>query len=128
MKRLLLLAVLAVIVWYGWHHLGDLKSKSLHDAVLVNHSGHTIERIRVKIGPETLVRESLADGESATMTFKGDQDAAFEIVYQPKVTNGAERHWSGGAFTHGPVQSRHTFEFVADDAVIWTSALKERSK
>ena len=124
MKRLLLLAILAAIVWYGWHHMDDLKGKALHDAVLVNHSGHTIERIRLKVGPETLVRETLADGETATMTFRGDQDAAFELVFQPKVAMSGERHWNGGTFTHGPVRSRHTFEFVTDDAVIWSSALK----
>ena len=126
MKRLLMFAVFAGIVWYGWHHLADLKRGAPNDAILVNHSGHPIERIRLKVGSETLVRETLADGESATMTFRGDQDAEFEIVFQPKTANSGERHWSGGTFTHGPVRSRHTFEFVSEDGVIWTSALKEK--
>ena len=123
MKRLIFLVIIAAIAWYGWKHYDELRGHGTHEAVLVSHSGRAINRIRLTVGGETLVCEALADNATAMLSFKGAQDSGFELAFQPERAN-AEPHWSGGAFTHGPVLTRHTFEFVDGDGVIWTSELK----
>ena len=66
MKRLIVLALLAAAIWYGWKHYPDLiKRHPSHEAVIENQTGGEMDRIRLKVGDQTLVAEKLANDERA---------------------------------------------------------------
>ena len=72
MKRLLILALVAFAAWYGWHHYQELLQKTpKHEAVIVNHSGEVLTRVRLTVGGQTYVKEEMANGESASAAAKG---------------------------------------------------------
>src|SRR5258708_40371058 len=120
MKRLLILALFAFAGWYGWKHYAELRGQGSNDCELVNHSGQDLQRLRVSVGGQTVVSETLAENATVHLPFRSDQDGTFEVVWKPTKTD-AEYRWRGGTFTHGPVLTRHTFEFTGGTDVIWTS-------
>ena len=120
MTRLLLLALIAFAAWYGWHHYAELRQTGSNQVIAVNHTGRTIERLRISVGDQTVVVESLADGAQAKQPFKCDRDGSFQLVWELKGIMG-EKMWSGGTFAHGPILLAHRFEFRERDGVIWSS-------
>ena len=120
MTRLLLLALIAFAAWYGWHHYAELRQTGSNQVIAVNHTGRTIERLRISVGAQTVVVESLADGAQAKQPFKCDRDGSFQLVWELKGIMG-EKMWSGGTFAHGPILLAHRFEFRERDGVIWSS-------
>lgn len=123
MKRLLLLAILGAALYWGYTKNWDFGRPAGNEAVLVNRSGRDLDRIRLTIGGETLVREALADGERASLTFRQQRDGAFRLVWHAKGVVG-ERTWSGGHLVGGPAPSVHTFEFDAQHGVVWFAKAK----
>ena len=119
MKRLLILLLLAAAAWYGWKHYPELLQKrDGHDVVIENTSGRNMERIRVMVDGQTLVRESLPDGETATMPFKVVNDATFRLEWQYSTAPGTHT-WSGGMVPKGPMMQRHIMAIQEDDAVMY---------
>ena len=120
MTRLLMIALIVFAAWYGWHHYTELRQTGSNQVIAVNHTGRTIERLRISVGAQTVVVESLADGAQAKQPFKCDRDGSFQLVWELKGIMG-EKMWSGGTFAHGPLLLAHRFEFREKDGVIWSS-------
>jgi len=124
MKKLIVLVILAIAGWYGWNHRDLILTKHpSHEAVIVNHSGRGMERIRLTVGGQTLVRESLDDDASATFPFHVSEDSEFELVWQwPR--QDAEQHWRGGRVPKGPMVQRHTMTVDGDGSVLYQAEQK----
>ena len=120
MKQLLLFALIVFAAWYGWHHYSELRQAGSHQVIVVNHSGHAIERLRIQAGGETVVVETLEDGAQAKQPFRAERDGPFRLDWQVRDVLG-ERSWSGGLFVHGPLLLAFKFEFRDRDGVIWSS-------
>ena len=118
MKRLLLLVLFAVALWYGWQHRAELLHRQQgHEAVVENSSGREMTRVRLSVGGQTFVKESIPDGEKAVFPFRVDRDATFELVW--RFANAAnEQSWSGGMVPRGPMLQRHIMTVDADGAVL----------
>lgn len=117
MKRLILLAVVAVIAWYGWNHRDELfQHPPAHEVVIENRSGGDVERVRIKVDGQTLVKEKVAAGQDAQLTFRLNRDSAFDMVW---VTRGEERSWSGGLAPAGPMAQRYVFTIGAGSDVTY---------
>jgi len=120
MKQLLFIALVAFAAWYGWHHYAELRQGGSHQILVVNHSGHAIERLRISVGDQTVVVETLEDGAQAKQPFKCDKDGPFALDWQVRDLMG-QRMWNGGVFVHSPILLQHKFEFRDADGVIWSS-------
>lgn len=119
MKRLILLVLLAAAAWYGWQHRAELfQRKAGHEAVVENASGREMTRVRLRVGGQAFVKESIADGERATFGFRVDSDATFELVWQ---FAGApnEVSWSGGMVPRGPMLQRHVMSVDGEGSVLY---------
>jgi hypothetical protein len=124
MKKLLLLAIVAVAAWYGWNHRDTLlKREGSHEAVIRNDSGEEITRIRLTVNGQTLVKESLADGQKVVLPFRVTADSDFRLVWEfatrPGVTS-----WQGGTITNGPMLQRHDFQIMGDGSVMYHAESK----
>jgi hypothetical protein len=123
MKRLILFALVCAAAWYGWKNYARLAPEESHQVVVVNHSGHAIERVRISGGGETVVVETLADGASASHPMRAQRDGSFHVVWKTGRQIG-EREWSGGKLTAAPELMTYRFEFDRDDRMRWSSARK----
>ena len=117
MKRLVVLALLAFAIWYGWKHYPELMHRRpSHEAVIDNQTGGEIDRIRLKVGNQTLVAEKLPNDEKAVLPFRVDHDATFELTWEDR---GGERSWSGGMVPAGPMVQRHQFMIDSEGQVLY---------
>ena len=124
MKRLLVLVLIAIAAWYGWHHYPELLNhQASHEAVVVNNSGHELQRIRVTVDGQTFVKEDLPDNEKVVFPFRVNRDASFELVWQWADRVG-ESHWSGGMIPKGPMVQRHVMTIDGNGEVIYTPETK----
>ena len=122
MKRLIVFLLFAAAVWYGWKHYPEiLHKRASHEAVIENQTNGDLERIRLKIGDQTLVREKLAAGERATFPFRVNQDATFELTWS---TREGDRTWSGGMVPAGPMVQRHEFVIDTEGQVLYRAENK----
>jgi hypothetical protein len=120
MKKLLLLALIAAAAWYGWHHWHALITKQpRHDLDVVNTASSPIVRLRVSVGGQTFVKESLAPGATASWQFLVQNDSDFTLVWEwgDKV---GEQRWSGGRVVKGPIVQHHTLTIDGDNGVVYT--------
>ena len=120
MTRLLFLALIVFAAWYGWHHYAELRRPGAHEVIAVNHTGRVIERLRITVGDQTVVVESLNDGAQAKQPFRCDRDGPFQLTWELRGVMG-EKMWRGGTFAHGPILLAHKFDFRERDGVIWSS-------
>jgi hypothetical protein len=119
MKRLLLLVLFVVALGYGWQHRGDLLNRRQgHEAVVENSSGRELTRVRLSVGGQTFVKESIPDGGKAVFPFRVDRDATFELVWR-FVDAPNEQSWSGGMVPRGPMLQRHVMTVDGDGAVLY---------
>ena len=117
MKKLIFLAIFAFAAWYGWNHRQELfQRKTSHQAVIENHSGSDIQRVRLKVDGQTLVKETLADGETATLPFRVNRDSGFDLVW---TVRGQDQSWSGGMVPAGPMAQRHIFTIGEGSEVLY---------
>ncbi len=124
MTRLFFLILLAFAAWYGWKHYHELMDRRpSDDAVVVNHSGHEMTRVRLTVGGQTFVKESIPDGASADFPFRVDRDSDFQLDWQWGDLIG-EKHWTGGMVPRGPMLQRHTFEIDGEGAVLYNAENK----
>ena len=122
MKRLFLLLLLGVAIWYGWKQYPRLvERRPSHEAVVENQTGAEIRRIRIKVDGQTLVRETLGDGATAALPFRVNRDASFELVWDDA---GGERSWSGGMVPAGPMVQRHVFVIDTEGQVLYRAENK----
>jgi hypothetical protein len=120
MKRLLFLALVVFAAWYGYHHYKELRQEGSHQVIAINHTGHPMERLRISVGNETVVMETLENGATAKQSFKSDHDGSFQLTWKLSDAMG-DRAWTGGTFSHGPILLAHTFDFREGDGVIYSS-------
>lgn len=124
MKRLFLLALVAAIAWYGWKQLPALfEKRPAHEAVIQNHTGTGLTRVRLMVDGQTFVKETLPDGESAVFPFRVGRDASFELTWQWTDRIG-EHRWSGGMVAVGPMVQRHTMTIDSDAGVLYNPGAK----
>ena len=121
-----MLALLAAVIWYGWKHSGDLRRPDTHEVVVVNHSGTSVERVRLSAGGEVVVVEALADGAETRRAMRAQGSGPFRVVWATPGRTG-ETTWSGGNLAEGAVLMRHRFEFNGEGRVVLTSAPKQKS-
>jgi hypothetical protein len=118
MKRLLLLILFAVALWYAWQHWGELVNKrSGHEAVVENISGRELTRVRLSVGGQTFVKESIPDGEEAVFPFRVNADATFNLTWRFADASN-EQSWSGGMVPRGPMLQR-LMTVDADGAILY---------
>ena len=122
MMRLFLLLLIVAAAWYGWKNYGTLfERRPNHEAYVENASGIDLNRVRVVVDGQTLVKETLPSGSHAAMPFRVNNDSAFELTWQ--MPDGAERRWSGGMVPRGPMVQRHKFR-IDPEGVIYQAENK----
>ncbi len=110
MKRLFFLALFAVAGWYGWTHRDTLFVRhQSHEAVIENNASTSIERVRLTVDGQTMVKELIPSNEKAVIPFAIQDDSDFKLVWQWGNKPG-ERHWQGGMIAKGPMLQRHVFQ------------------
>ncbi|MBI5710204.1 MAG: PQQ-like beta-propeller repeat protein [Candidatus Eisenbacteria bacterium] len=123
MKRLILLILLAAAAWYGYKHYHELLDRrSGHDAVIENHTGREMQRVRLTADGKTYVKETIADESSAVIAFRVENDATFTLVWE--YPDGSEHRWSGGMVPVGPMLQRHYLAVDGDDSVLYRAENK----
>jgi hypothetical protein len=124
MKRLIFVLLVAIAAWYGYKHYPDiLHRRGSNDVVIENSSGKNMERIRVMIDGQTLVKETLPDGQTASIPFNVQNDASFKLEWQYEGILGTHT-WSGGMVPKGPMLQRHILTIDGDDAVMYRAENK----
>lgn len=115
--RFFLLLLLIAAIWYGWKQYPKLvERRPSHEAIIDNQSGAEMERVRLIVGGQTMVKESIPAGEKAVIPFRVNQDATFQLVWN---VGPVEHTWSGGMVPAGPMVQRHTFLIDADSQVLY---------
>ncbi len=124
MKKLIFFLLFVFAAWYGWKHYPEFLNRTPpHEAVVENDSGMTMERIRVTVDGQTLVKESLANGERAALPFKVRNDASFVLEWQWKEKLG-DMKWAGGMVPKGPLVQRHMMQVDGEGGVTYTAENK----
>ena len=124
MKRFLLLLLFIAALWYGWQHWGDLVHKQPgHEAVVENTSGREMTRVRLSVGGQSFVKESIPDDGKAVFPFRVEHDATFSLVWNWADSPG-EQSWSGGMVPRGPMLQRHFLTVDGDGAVLYRAENK----
>ena len=107
MKRLIVIALLAFAGWYGWTHYRQiLEKRPSHEAVIENEGDTAIERLRIKVDGQTLVKETVPSRDKVALPFRVNHESSFELEWQMGPN---EMRWSGGLVTIGPMVQRHIF-------------------
>lgn len=124
MKKLIFVLLVAVAAWYGYKHYPEiLHRRGANDVVIENSTGKTMERIRIEVDGQTLVKETLPDGQTATLPFNVQNDASFKMEWEYDGQAGLHS-WSGGMVPKGPMLQRHIMTVDADDAVMYRAENK----
>ena len=105
MRKALLVALAAVVVWFAWRQLPQLfRRPPAHEVVIENRSGLGLARVRLRVGGRTFAAETLAAGTKVVFPFRLGHDASFALSWNQDSTR---RAWSGGRATAGPLLQRH---------------------
>jgi len=119
MKKLIVLALLAAAAWYGWRHKDTLFVRHQgHEAVIENQASTTLERVRLTVDGQTLVKESIPVDGKVVIPFSINNDSDFKLVWQWGGRPG-ERSWQGGMIARGPLLQRHVFQIDDDGNVTY---------
>ena len=125
MKRLLILALVAFAGWNAWKYWPTLFAHTpAHEAVIENHSGTGLTRVRLTVDGQTFVKEELPASEQVVFPFRVGHDATFTLVWQWSDRMG-ESHWSGGMVPVGPMVRRYTMTVETDAGVVYRVQNKE---
>ena len=119
MKRLVILIVVGIAIWLAWKRGPTMFEKVPgHDVIVTNGGTSTIERLRVMVGGQTFVRETLAPGAAATWTFRTQDDSGFQLLWQWSDRPG-ELRWTGGRVAQGPLVQIHRLKIDKDGGVVY---------
>lgn len=117
MKRLLFLAIVAAVAWYGWQHRSGLFGGTTDsEVILVNSGTRQILRLRVTVDGQTQVREALDPEARVTMRFKVTRVSDFRLQWNWASLEGVPQ-WRGGEISPAPPRSRCTLEIFDDNEV-----------
>lgn len=117
MKRLLFLAIVAAIAWYGWQHRAGLFGGSTDsEAVLVNGGTRAMLRVRLTVDGQTYVRDVIEPEARTTIPIKVGRVSDFRLRWEWLRLEGAPE-WRGGEVTPGPLRSRCTLQVFDDNDV-----------
>ena len=120
MRNLLVLVVVAVAAWYGWHHWADLRQAPRDSAVVENQSGRGLTRVRLTVGGQTYVKDVIPDGGKAEFPFKVAGDGSLALAWQFD-NESYDKTWSGGEVSAGPLRTRHHIQVMSDGGVVWSA-------
>jgi hypothetical protein len=121
MKRIVILAIIAIAVWQARLHWDDLfHRRPSHQAVIVNDGKRTLVRVRLKVGSQTFVREQIDPGARATIPFQVSNDARLGMEWGWSDSPN-EQVWTGGLVPAGPAVQRWEILVHDDGAVIYTT-------
>jgi len=122
MKRLIIFVLFALAAWFGWNNYRRLLERQpSHEAVVENLGDAAIERVRVRVDGQTLVKEVVAGGEKAVLPFRVNRESSFELEWRA----GANDHrWAGGLVTAGPMVQRHVFAIDDNGEVLYRAENK----
>lgn len=119
MKKLILLVLVVAAGWYGWNNYPRIFNRQPgHKAVILNHTGRDMQRVRLVVDGQTLVRETLPDGTDAELDFKVANDSEFQLIWQWSDAPG-EFQWRGGRVPRGPMVQKHLFTVDGVNEVIY---------
>lgn len=117
MKRLLFLAIVAAIAWYGWQHRTGLFGGSTDsEVVLVNGGTRAMLRVRLTVDGQTYVRDVIEPEARTTIPIKVGRVSDFRLRWEWLRLEGAPE-WRGGEVTPGPLRSRCTLQVFDDNDV-----------
>jgi hypothetical protein len=117
MKKLIVLGILVGAAWYGWKNYPALfERRPSHEAVVENAGTASLERVRVTVDGQTLVRETIPAGGKATLPFRVNRDSNFEVRWEWNGRIG-EHSWAGGTVPRGPMTQRHVIHIDDDNEV-----------
>jgi hypothetical protein len=124
MKNLLIFALLVLAAWYGWKKWPEFVDRRPgHDLVLMNETGQALERVRVVVDGQTLVREVIEDGTTVTIPFKVQRESSFLLEAQWSRREGMIQ-WRGGMVPPGPMLQRHILRIDADGEIMYLTENK----
>jgi hypothetical protein len=124
MMRLVFVLLIAAAAWYGWKHYPELLHRlPSHEAVIANHTGKVLTRIRLTVDGKTFVKERLGDGETVTFPFRVENDSEFGLEWEFESALG-QRTWKGGMVPKGPMVQRHLFTIDGDEQVVYEARSK----
>jgi hypothetical protein len=124
MKRVVIWALLLLAVWYGWKHYPELlHRRPQHEIVIKNASRGKIERLRVGVGDQTFVKETLDNGATVTFPFQINEDAKIDLLWE--WSGRLEGRWSGRRIAHGPLVQRHFLSIDRDGGVTYRAENKK---
>ena len=124
MVRLFFFAFLVFAGWYAWHHWHDLTDRRpKHLALIENHSGREMLRVRLAVGGQTFVKESIPDESTTTFPFLVNEDASFVLEWKWPGQEFDQR-WAGGMVPRGPMVQKHHMSVAGDGAVIYEAEHK----
>jgi len=115
MKRLLFLAIVGAVAWYGWQNRGAVFGGSADsEVVLVNAGIRAMQRVRLTVDGETYVREVIEPDARAHLPVRVTRVSDFRLVWEWRGLE-ASRDWQGGQVTPGPPRSRCTIQVFDDN-------------
>jgi len=124
MVRIILFLLVVAAAWYGWKKYPEFVDRRTgHTAVIENGATAPLERIRIRVDGQTLVRESVPAGESSLLPFKIANDSEFQVTWQVTGRMG-EHTWRGGDVFRGPMMQRHIFRIDDENQVMYRTENK----
>ena len=115
MKRLLFLAAIAAVAWYGWQHrTGLFAGTTDSEAVIFNSGTHAMLRVRLTVDGQTYVREVIEPESRVTLPFPVTRVSDFRLRWEWRGLLGMHE-WRGGEVLPGPPRSRCTIQVFDDN-------------
>lgn len=123
MWKLIIFVLLVFAAWTAWKKYPTaFERQPKHEARIENASGSQVMRVRLRVGDQTLVKEVIEPGQSATIPFAVNHDEPLGIDWQ--LPDGGERHWDKGRVVAGPMLQIHKIRIEPGDRIIYETRPK----
>jgi hypothetical protein len=118
MKKFVFLVLIGFAAWQAWKHYPSLfQRRDANEAVVENTSHRGIVKLRLTIGDQTFVSETLDNGKTARFPFRVSHDSSLQMVWEWK--DAVEEHsWRGADVTAGPELRRYVITIVEGGDVV----------
>jgi len=118
MRKIIFLALVIMAGYYAWQHAPALlKRPPAHRLVVTNESRVNVERLRIKVGGQTFVKELLPSGETVTFSLRVHRDEPLSMTWRWSDSEN-EDHWEGGTVTQGPIAQDHLLSIMGGATVV----------